>query len=124
MQGLPAGVRPYRHTAIAFLLCLLAFSCAMEAKIAWYEPSAGPTIDARSTKAMPADTRDSSTEESAQSDAARAAGISCFLLAILATAWRLTAELTPEHRFSPPVRPLRSASYFSPQISFRPPPVL
>jgi len=37
-------------------LCFLAFSFAMEAKMAWYGPVEGPGSSVRAAKAMPADT--------------------------------------------------------------------
>lgn len=40
---------------ITLLLCVLAFSFAMEAKMAWYGPAEGPGSDVRAAKAMPAD---------------------------------------------------------------------
>src|SRR6185437_7855513 len=103
MPGFSAAARRCRHTAIAFSLCLLVLSCAMEAKFAWYAPPAGPTIDARSTKAIPSDTHDSSTDDSAGVDAT-CAGISCSFLAVLATNWLLTEERTSANRFLPSVR--------------------
>lgn len=121
MPGFPAASRHYRHTAIAFLFCLLAFSCALEAKIAWYEPAAGPTIDARSTKAMPADIQDSSQDDSASTDTAPAP-MSFFILAIVSAAWLLTFEILPGRLTAPQTHPIRAIRYFSPQISFRPPP--
>src|SRR5690348_8651544 len=107
MPGFPAAARPYRHTAVALLLCLLTLSCAMEAKFAWYQPPAGPTIDARSTKAIPADTRESSTDDSANADAA-CAGIFCFLFVFFAAIWLLGAGLSKERLLAPPVRPALS----------------
>jgi hypothetical protein len=56
MSAFPAASRPSRHTLIAILLCFLAFSFAMEAKMAWYGPAEGPGSDVRAAKAMPADT--------------------------------------------------------------------
>lgn len=123
MPGIAAAARPCRNTAIAFLLCLLALSCAMEAKFAWYEPPAGPSIDARATKAIPSDTRDSTTDDSAQSDAA-CLGISCFLLSVFASAWLVTARRLPDQAPAPLVHHLPATQWFSPQISFRPPPSL
>ena len=121
MPGVKAASRPHRHSAIAFLLCLLAFSCAMEAKIAWYEPAAGPTIDARSTKAMPADIRDSSQDDFASADAA-SAPISFLILAIFSAAWLQMGEQAPGRLLITRIHRVPSTSFFSPQISFRPPP--
>src|SRR6185312_6894718 len=98
MPGFSAVARRCRQTIIAFSLCLLVLSCAMEAKFAWYEPPASPTIDARSTKAIPSDTRDSSTDDSARVDVA-STGICCFLLVLLAAAWLLTEERNLANQF-------------------------
>ncbi|MGH9599415.1 MAG: hypothetical protein ACRD27_06090 [Terracidiphilus sp.] len=56
MSAFPAASRPSRHTAIAILLCILALSFAMEAKLAGYGPVEGPGSSVRAAKAMPADT--------------------------------------------------------------------
>jgi len=121
MPGFSAAARRCRHTVIAFSLCLLVLSCAMEAKFAWYAPPAGPTIDARSTKAIPSDTHDSSTDDAAGVDAARA-GISCSFLAVLATTWLLAEERISASQIPSSVRLIPSTVYFSPQMAFRPPP--
>lgn len=93
----------------------------MEAKFAWYEPAAGPTIDARSTKAMPTDIRDSSQEDAASSDAAPAP-LSFFILAIVSAAWLLMVELLPGRLAPSRADRVPTTRYYSPQISFRPPP--
>lgn len=93
----------------------------MEAKIAWYEPAAGPTIDARSTKAIPADTRDLLQDDSASADAVQAP-VSCFILAIFSATWLLMVEDVPGRFIGPLTHRTPTSRYFSPQISFRPPP--
>ncbi|MGH9590646.1 MAG: hypothetical protein ACRD25_09630 [Terracidiphilus sp.] len=121
MLWLQAAARRCGHAAIAFSLCLLVLSCAMEAKFAWYAPPGGPTIDARSTKAIPADTRDSPTDDSVSVETPHA-GTSCFLLAALAATWLLTEGRTSANQFPSSLRHKPSTIYFSPQVSFRPPP--
>lgn len=93
----------------------------MEAKFAWYAPPAGPTIDARSTKAIPTDIRDSLTDDSIGVDAARA-GTFCFFLAVLAATQLLTEERIPANQFPSSFRLMPATVFYSPQISFRPPP--
>src|SRR5258708_38851061 len=56
MSVVPEASRLIGHTVIAFCLCLLAFSFAMEAKLAWYGPERGLGSDVRSAKALPAST--------------------------------------------------------------------
>lgn len=44
-----------RRDTLALGLCLLAALFALEAKIAWYGPTAGPEVDISRRKALPAD---------------------------------------------------------------------
>jgi hypothetical protein len=94
----------------------------MEAKFASYEPP-GPTINARATKAIPADTRDLSPDGAASAQAA-CLGLSCFLLTVFAAAWLVTAGRLSRRPFAAIIHRSPATQWFSPQTSFRPPPVL
>jgi hypothetical protein len=122
MQAFPAVSRPLRQTAIAMLLCLLAFSFAMEARMARYAPSEGFGSDAHSLRVMAPDARDLTPGENSSS-----APESLAFLCVFLTAIAVEVILAPERRRWNAIRRealrISPKHYFSPQIAFRPPPV-
>ena len=112
----------YQRTAVAFLLCALALSFAVEAKVAWYGPAKGPFTDVRSAKAMPADRHELTAAATPFVEPHQAPA--CWtLLAVVATAVAAALIRTPESHLPPAAHPVPAGFYLSPHISFRPPPV-
>lgn len=112
----------YQRTAVAFLLCALALSFAVEAKLAWYRPPNGVhSTDVRSAKAMPCDKRELIAAAAPLVEPHQAPA--CWtLLAIVTTAVAAGLIRTPESHLPPAAHPVHAGLYLSPQISFRPPP--
>jgi hypothetical protein len=55
MSGRFAASLPFQRSALALLLCLLAFLFAFEAKLAWYSPARDLYGQVSATKALRAD---------------------------------------------------------------------
>lgn len=55
MSGPPAASLPIRRSALALMLCVLAFLFAYEAKLAWYSPARDIYGQVSAAKALPAD---------------------------------------------------------------------
>lgn len=115
-----SGKTRWQFTAVGVLLCLLAALFAIEAKLAWYGPAGSAAAQISYSKAQPADAPKFSLRSVTPSfPAPSVLEIATLLTLILLTeACRLL------------LRPLeaRSAalpsSGLSPQLFFRPPPVL
>lgn len=121
MFGFPAIARPHSRRAIVFILCFLALSFAMEAKVGWYEPADGFSFNVRTAKAMPTDSRE---VESESSNALGSIGRNpaSTSLAILAALFLLVAEPLPEAKIAQTAERFLPTLFLSPQILFRPPP--
>jgi len=122
MSAFSAVSHQSRRTLIAFLLCFLAFSFAVEAKMAWYRPADGPHCDVRAAKAMPADTPELVSDGVPAPDPLHPQFPVVFLLEIVA----VTAFGVPLTRHRNPLglrTPLPAAAHFYPGIFLRPPPV-
>jgi len=120
MLGVSAASRSFQRTALAFGLCLLAFSFAMEAKLAWYGPQAGTGSDISAAKALPADVP-ALIQHGAPAANPFGPLFPCALLFVLATGCsRTSVQLKREaahSRFH-----VHVAAYFSPHCFVRPPP--
>lgn len=119
MLAFPAVSRPVRQTAIAILLSLLAFSFAMEARMARYESPEGYSSDVHASRLIAPDARDLTPGESSP---AESMVFLCVSLAIFTATFILAPENRPWNTIQR--ESLRSSSgfYFSPHIAFRPPP--
>jgi hypothetical protein len=115
MQASP----PIGRALLAFGLCILAFSFAMEAKLAWYVPEHGLAIAVSATKALPADVPDL-VQHGVSAPAPVFAALPVLLLLFAAPLW--VAKLTQRLQRSLPYHPVSYAFCFSPQRFFRPPP--
>jgi hypothetical protein len=120
LRGTTASTRFWR-TALTCGLCLLAFAFAVEAKTAWYGPLSGPGSAVRASKAMRADAPNIIDHGIPVPDPIHPQ-TSFALLAAFATLL-LTAE-TPTGRDGAHTRIQLVLAAFSPQVFFRPPPVL
>lgn len=115
--------RQMSRNALALGLCLLAVLFALEAKIAWFGPANGPSGDIQSQKARPADL------PAVVFHGVSALPLAAFPLAVVFFAC-VAAIAWTDARFLPGVNvdsnhpPVSAASYFSPALFFRPPPVV
>jgi hypothetical protein len=121
MQAFPAASRPLRQTAIAMLLCLLAFSFAMEARMARYAPSEGYGSDVHASRVIAPDARDLTPGENSSS-APEGLAFLCVFLTAIAAACDLAKESRPWVTIRREALRISPKHYFSPQIAFRPPP--
>ena len=109
------------RTALTCGLCLLAFAFAVEAKTAWYGPVVGPGSAVRASKAMPADAPRVIDHGIPMPDPIHpqipfALLAACAILSLAAEA--------PMGREGAHMRFRLALAAFSPQVFFRPPPVL
>jgi hypothetical protein len=121
MSVVPEASRPIGHTVIAFCLCLLAFSFAMEAKLAWYGPERGLGSDVRSAKALPADTPEQIPH--GIPGANPIFPVFPFALLLMFATGSLPTECCLDLRTLKEYLPVFSSNYFSPHTFLRPPPV-
>lgn len=121
MSGVAAS-RSLRRTALAIGLCLLAFSFAMETKLACYSPADGSASDIVAARALPAALPEVVPHGVHSSDIVLSQLLVVFLSVL--TAAFLWMEGTMQSR-NVAYRQLlvSSAAYFSPNLFFRPPPV-
>ena len=110
---------PFGRTILALGLCLLAFSFAMEAKLAWYGPQVGIGSDMSAAKALPADVPDVVRHGVPAPDPIHPL-VPFLLLPIFAASILADAHLRLRPAHHPPS--FSAASYFSPKNFFRPPP--
>ena len=116
-----AAPPPFSRLLLAGILCLLAVTFAMEAKMAWYGPAAGPAGDIHAAKAKPADSGELAAENIPASDSNRAL-IPFAPLAALAAAHCVAAKRLPGHWTIAAAVHAPPRLQFYPQIFFRPPP--
>lgn len=119
-RGITAHASFWR-TALTCMLCLLAFAFAVEAKTAWYGPVSGPGSTVRASKAMPTDAPRVIDHGIPVPDPIHPQ-IPFLLLAALSIL-SLAAE-APVGREGAHPRVRVSFKAFSPQLFFRPPPIL
>jgi hypothetical protein len=89
--------------------------------MAWYAPGAGAAIGVRSTKAIPGESRDLGSDSTPSSDPVPTQ-IPWLPQAVFAAALLLEIELQPASKVLATTPRICPSWYFSPQISFRPPP--
>lgn len=121
MTGVSAS-RNLRRTALAVGLCLLAFGFAMEAKLAWFNPAGGSGSEIAAAKARPADLPEVVAHGVPATDPVHPGECFVFLTALTA-AFLWNADALPGRNFSRSDFAVSSASYFSSNLFFRPPPV-
>lgn len=109
------------RNALTCILCLLAFTFAVEAKTAWYGPISGPGSAVRASKAMPTDAPRVIDHGIPVPDPIHPQVP--FLLLAAFSILSLAAEV-PMGREGAHSRARVSPAVFSPQLFFRPPPVL
>lgn len=108
------------RTVLALVLCLLAFTFAFEAKLAWYGPERGLGSEVRAAKALPADTHQLIPPGLGEAIPISPL-ISLALMAAIAAACLRPPRLLDQEVTNRPVA-ATPANYFSPQHFFRPPP--
>lgn len=106
---------------MALLFCFLAFSFAVEAKMALYEPIDGLGFSVRAAKASPADRRDSDSAVAVSQSPAHPEPASLAIAAAVCVL--LVAERIGETAAPGADAALLPVPHLSPQLSFRPPPV-
>jgi hypothetical protein len=121
MKRSSAACKSFWRAAVTCGLCVLAFAFFTEAKSAWYSPASSPGFNVISAKAMPADTPKIIEHGIPVPDPIHPQ-VPFALLAALITMWAAFCLPilweTTRHR-------LRfSLLAFSPQVFFRPPPIL
>ena|ERR1035438_10486268 len=117
-----SGSRTFRRTALALGLCFLAFSFAMEAKLACYSPASGSGSDIVAAKARPADLPEIISHGVHAPDPAHSEMLVVFLAPLTATSLRKADSLLVRNSVYNHLS-VSSAAYFSPSLFFRPPPV-
>lgn len=115
--------RSIGRTVLTFGLCLLAFSFAMEAKLAWYGPQIGIGNDVSAAKALPEDVPDMDLYGFQMPDPVSSRLFCILILSLAASCCLITTAFQWEdtqngHRAFP------SSRYFSSNLFFRPPPIL
>jgi hypothetical protein len=106
------------RTLIAVVLCLLAFTFAVEAKLAWYLPPHSMGSEVQSAKALRADVPQVILHASDHNPVFPLFSLTLILAAVTAcqpAAYSLSA-------INKPVRSPKNATSFSPANFFRPPP--
>lgn len=116
-----AASTSFWRAALTCGLCVLAFVFAVEAKTAWYGPASGPGSAVRASKAMPADAPRVIEHGVPVPDPIHPQ-VPFALLAALAVL--LAAVNMPLRDEAAHHRSWISLAAFSPQVFFRPPPVL
>jgi hypothetical protein len=120
MSRVLAASGQLRRTVLAFGLCFLAFSFAMEAKLAWYGPQGGFGSDVRAAKALPADVPALVPHGAPAPDPIHP--LISFALLLAFAAGCALADVLLENEAAQNHLPVSAASYFSPHNFFRPPP--
>jgi hypothetical protein len=112
-------VRRRRLSVIGIVLCLLAFTFAFEAKLAWYGPSHSPSTQISATKLQPTDTARQVTQALAAPSAVQQFSAQNLLLLafVVIAAVSLARRSIREGRLEVSASP----SFSSPQFR-RPPP--
>jgi hypothetical protein len=113
----------FRRTALVCGLCLLALSFAMEAKMAWYGPSAGLGSGISAAKAWPADMPRVVNYGVPTPDPVHPR----IPFAVLAVFTFVSIAGADHWERQDPLRgrvPVVAKAYFSPFLFFRPPPAL
>jgi hypothetical protein len=113
---------PCGRLIFALGLCILAFSFAMEAKLAWYGSEDGPVLSVSAAKALPADIP--SLVQHGASSSAPNSPIIPFFFFLLFVATHLFANLPQQLRRAYFHRLPAFAFCFSPQMYLRPPPAI
>lgn len=108
-----------RRTAVALILCLLAFAFAMEAKLACYGPSHGLDNVVHAAKACPADTPDVLAQRIPVLSSTQAP---VFPLLFVVFALIVRSATAPRLREIAAARGSVFAAYFFHPLFFRPPP--
>lgn len=107
---------------IAIILCLLALTFAMEAKLAWYMPRNSMDHEVQASKALPSDARQAIQHGLNDQNPGYLLLPLTMLLALL-TRFKPVA-LSLSHLTARDRSPICSAAFFSPRNFFRPPPIL
>lgn len=121
MAGGTSASASFWRAALTCVLCLLAFTFAVEAKTAWYGPLSGPGSAVRAAKAMRADSPRVIDHGVPAADPIHPQ--IPFLLLSALSILSLAAE-APMGREGAYPRVKVTFKAFSPQAFFRPPPVL
>jgi hypothetical protein len=123
MSGWSAAFRYVRRSPFAFGLCLLAFLFAIEAKTAWYAPTAGLGSNISAAKALPADSPKLVEHGISSPDTAHSVIAFIAQVAILAAALISTSAAAIQAN-----EPVRRQIFIDPSSSpatfFRPPPAV
>ncbi len=115
-------MRTSGRTLIALVLCFLALTFAMEAKLAWYLPRNSMGSEMQAAKALPSDVRQVIQHGLTDHNPAYLLLPLTMLLALLTQfqpAALSQSNIKTRHR-----SPIRASAFFSPGNFFRPPPVL
>lgn len=120
MSGL-AATRSLRRTALALGLCLLAFSFAMETKLACYSPADGSASDIVAARALPTALPEVVPHGVHSSEIVRSQLLVVFL-SVFTAAFLWTEGTLPGRSVAYRQLPVSSAALFSPNLFFRPPP--
>lgn len=123
MSGSFADCFPSRRRPLAICLCLLAFLFAVEAKTAWYGPKVGPGSDVQAAKALPAVTPKVVQHGVPAPDPVHPQ-IAFAALSAVSAGSPSAAHLFPRQELLRSHLPHFTATFLSPQLFFRPPPVL
>jgi hypothetical protein len=122
MSGFTSASRPNLHSAIAFGLCFLALFFAIEAKLAGYVPRSDTGSQISAAKALRADAPDITSRETPAPDHSNSQVLFFFFVSIAIATFAAHEQFLKLDSFSSHL-PVTSAVYFSPQVSFRPPPI-
>jgi len=120
MPASSAASRSFRQTAIAVLLCLLAFSFAIEARMARYGPIDGVGSDLHSSRVIQPELRDFTADDA--SSAASGALAFCWAFLTIIAAGCILIESRPWIAVGREMLRIPFGLRFFPQIAFRPPP--
>lgn len=120
MSGCIAAPLPIHRSAIAFLLCLLTFLFAFEAKLAWYSPERGLYGQVSTTKAFPVDQPTLVAHGAPAPDQTHAQAF--FAPAILIAICMMTGDASPSWRNFTDRPSVFLPYYLLPPIDMRPPP--
>lgn len=107
---------------IAFVLCLLALTFAMEAKLAWYMPRNSMGNEMQASKALPSDARQV-IQQGLHDHNPGYLLLSVTVLLSLLLRFR-PAAVSLNHISKRERSPICASPFFSPRNFFRPPPVL
>ena len=113
----------WRRVVLACSLSLLAFAFAMEAKMAWYGPKSDTTLEISATKALRTDFPRLVDHGTPASQPVMPVSLLAWVAMFVATATAVSMVAEARQLARVPI-PIRSRSYFSPLLFFRPPPSL